>query len=150
MRGLAMKRFFILVFIMGMCYFTLEGFWRGWTNIVMLFVGGLCGALIGLLDEYPQYFNLKIWQQTLISWLVILVIEYASGMLLNIELGLGIWDYSYLPLNLNGQICLIYAILWIPLIPFGIWLDNWLRWKLFDEERPYHLLNVYHDLLTLK
>jgi uncharacterized membrane protein len=101
MRGLAMKRFFILVFIMGMCYFTLEGFWRGWTNIVMLFVGGLCGALIGLLDEYPQYFNLKIWQQTLISWLVILVIEYASGMLLNIELGLGIWDYSSLPLNLN-------------------------------------------------
>jgi uncharacterized membrane protein len=145
-----MKRFLILGFIMGMCYFTLEGFWRGWTNIVMLFVGGLCGALIGLLDEYPQYFNLKIWQQTLISLLVILVIEYSSGMLLNVWLGMRIWDYSSMPVNLNGQICLIYALLWIPLIPFGIWLDNWLRWKLFGEEKPYHLLNVYHNLLTLK
>jgi hypothetical protein len=115
-----------------------------------VFGGGLCGALIGLLDEYPQYFNLKIWQQTLIAWFIILGIEYTSGMLLNVWLGMGIWDYSSMPVNLNGQICLIYAILWIPLIPLGIWLDNWLRWKLFDEERPYKLPSIYRDLFTLK
>lgn len=140
----------ILGFIMGMVYFTLEGFWRGWTNIAMLFVGGVCGVMVGLLDEYPQFIELKVWQQTLIAWPIVLIVEYIAGLILNVWLGLGIWDYTGLPGNIYGQVCLPYAALWLLLIPFGIWLDDWLRWKFFDQEKPPDLISVYRDLITLK
>lgn len=145
-----MKRFFILGFIMGMVYLALEGFWRGWTNISMLFVGGLCGAAVGLLNEYPEYVDLRVWQQTLLAWPLVLIIEFVSGLVLNVWLGLQIWDYSGMPGSLYGQVSLPYALLWLPLIPFGIWLDDWLRWKLFDEEKPPNLDSIYRDLIRLR
>jgi uncharacterized membrane protein len=51
-------------------------------------------------------------------------------------LGLGVWDYSGLPLNVLGQISLLYSVLWMPLVVFAVWLDDFLRWKLWGEERP--------------
>lgn len=149
-RVIIMKRLLILGFIMGMIYYTLEGFWRGWSNIAMLFVGGLCGVLVGLLDEYPQFIQLKIWQQTLIAWPLVTMVEFIAGFILNIWLGLGIWDYAGLPGSIYGQVCLPYAALWLFLIPFGIWLDDWLRWKFFDQEKPPELISIYRDLITLK
>ncbi|MGE5389534.1 MAG: putative ABC transporter permease [Deltaproteobacteria bacterium] len=145
-----MKRLFILGFIMGMVYFTLEGFWRGWTNIAMLFIGGFCGVIVGSLNEYPDYMDLKVWQQTLLAWPLVLIVEFVSGWVLNIRLGLQIWDYSGLPGSIYGQVSLPYALLWLPLIPFAIWLDDWLRWKLFDEEEPPTLVSIYLDLIKLK
>lgn len=53
-----------------------------------------------------------MWQQCLIGTLITLVIEFVSGYILNIKLGLDIWDYSSIPFNLMGQICLPYGILW--------------------------------------
>jgi uncharacterized membrane protein len=145
-----MKRLVTLGFIMGMVYFTLEGFWRGWTNIAMLFIGGFCGVIIGLLNEYPQFVKLKVWQQSLIGVPIVLVVELISGLILNIWLGYGIWDYSEMPGNLYGQICISYSILWFLLVPFGVWMDDWLRWKLYGQGRPYGLKKIYRDLITLK
>ncbi len=41
------KKYVVLLILMGNVYYVMEGFWRGWTNIVMLFIGGLCGLIIG-------------------------------------------------------------------------------------------------------
>jgi uncharacterized membrane protein len=144
-----MKKLAILGFLMGMVYFTAEGFWRGWTNISMLFVGGLCCVLVGLLDEFPQN-KLKIWQQCLLGTLIILTIEFISGVILNIWLKLHIWDYSNTWGNIKGQICLPFAILWFILTPFAIWLDDFLRWKLFGEEEPSDIKHIYMQLIKLK
>lgn len=86
-----LKRIFCLFIIMGAAYLVLEGIWRGWTNIAMLPVGGLCGVLIGLLNEYKQFYKLKIWQQCLTGTAIILSIEFLSGCILNLWLGLHIW-----------------------------------------------------------
>jgi uncharacterized membrane protein len=144
-----MKKLAILGFLMGMVYFTAEGFWRGWTNISMLFVGGLCCVLVGLLDEFPQN-KLKIWQQCILGTLIILTIEFISGVILNIWLKLHIWDYSNTWGNIKGQICLPFAILWFILTPFAIWLDDFLRWKLFGEEKPSDIKHIYMQLIKLK
>ena len=133
---------------MGMAYFTLEGFWKGWTNIAMLFIGGLCAVLIGMLNDYPQYFKLKIWQQTLIGTTIILAIEFTSGMILNVGFGMHLWDYSHTWGNLLGQICVPYAFLWMILVPTCIWLDDWLRFKLYNEGTPYRLREIYWELIT--
>ncbi len=140
----------MLIGIMGAIYMVLEGVWRGWTHISMLVVGGLAAFLIGKLNEHPKFYDRKMWQECLIGTFIILVLEFTSGMILNVRLGLGIWDYSNEPLNLYGQICLPYALLWFFLVPFSIYVDDYLRYKLFEEKKPAGLLKNYKDLVTLQ
>ena len=127
---------------------VLEGLWRGWTNISMLFVGGLCAFMIGRLNEYESFYKLKMWQQCLIGTLITLVIEFISGLILNVLLGFHIWDYSDMKLNLYGQISLNYAFLWFFLMPLAIYTDDFLRWIIFKEPKPDSLLEYYKDLIT--
>ena len=143
-----MRKHMILGFLMGVAYFTLEGLWKGWTNIAMLFIGGLCAVLIGQLNDYPKYFKLKVWQQTLIGTGIILIIEFTSGMILNLGFGMHLWDYSHTWGNLYGQICVPYAFLWMILVPACIWLDDWLSWRLYGEGTPYRLRDNYFELIT--
>lgn len=129
---------------------VLEGLWRGWTNISMLVVGGLCAFLIGRLNEYKSFCNKKMWQQCLMGTLITLCIEFVSGLILNVWLGFHIWDYSNTFGNIYGQICLPYALLWFVLMPLAIYTDDWLRYKLFGEQKPTGLLEYYKDLFTNK
>lgn len=141
---------FLLIAIMGAMYMVLEGLWRGWTNISMLFVGGLCAFLIGRLNEQNTFKNLKIWQQSLMGTIITLIIEFVSGLILNKWLGFHIWDYSNTWGNVMGQICIPYALLWFLLMPFCMFIDDYLRDKLFKEEKPYGLLEYYKKLRTFK
>lgn len=141
---------FILITIMGAMYMALEGLWRGWTNISMLFVGGICAFFIGRLNEQDTFNNLKIWKQSLIGTLITLIIEFVSGLILNKWLGFHIWDYSNEFGNVYGQICLPYAFLWFLLIPLAIYVDDYLRYKLFQEDKPLGLFDNYKNLFLGK
>ncbi|OOM78928.1 hypothetical protein CLPUN_17840 [Clostridium puniceum] len=125
---------------------VLEGFWRGWTNISMLFVGGLCAFLVGKLNEHPTFYDRKMWQQCLIGTVITLFIEFISGLVLNMWLSFNIWDYSNTWGNVYGQICLPYAFLWFILMPLCIYVDDYLRYKLFQEEKPLGLKENYINL----
>ncbi|AZV56809.1 hypothetical protein [Clostridium sp. AWRP] len=138
----------ILIVTMGAIYMVLEGLWRGWTHISMLVVGGLSAFFIGRLNEHPQFYDKKMWQECLIGTIIALILEFTSGMILNVWLDLDIWDYSNEPFNLYGQICLPYAVLWFFLVPFAIYVDDYLRYKLFEEKKPAGLLKNYKDLFT--
>lgn len=138
----------ILIFVMGAIYMVLEGVWRGWTHISMLVVGGLSAFLIGKLNEHPKFYDRKMWEQCLIGTIIALLLEFISGMILNVWLKLDIWDYSNTWGNLYGQICIPYAVLWFFLIPFAIYTDDYLRYKLFGEEKPVGILKNYKDLFT--
>lgn len=126
----------IMWLVLGMCYAQMELLWRGYTYLSMSIVGGLAGLCIGLINQNQFFAKCRMWQQCLTGTLITLVIEYVAGYILNIRLKLGIWDYSNMPLNLNGQICLPYAMLWYLLMPFSIYFDDWLRYKLFGEKKP--------------
>lgn len=144
-----LKKQLTLWFLMGMVYFTMEGFWRGWTNISMLFVGGLCGLLIGKLNDYPKFYNRKMWIQCLFGTIIVLIIEFTSGLILNVWLNLNIWSYDGKFGNIYGQVCIPMAILWFFLIPFGIYIDDYLCYKFFNEPKPISLLNTYKNLFLL-
>lgn len=140
-----LKKNMILIFIMGALYMVMEGLWRGWTNITMLLVGGLCGLLIGKMNErYGQ--KLTIWEKCLLGTAIILLIEFISGMILNVFLQLGIWDYSNIWGNLYGQICIPYAILWFLLVPLVIYVYNYLKHFLFQEKEPGLFWDSYKNL----
>lgn len=110
---------------------------RGYTFTLM----GLCGALsfvtIGYANEFVEWEN-PLWLQGLFAGLVITAYELAFGVFFNLDHHM--WDYSSLPYNYDGQICLLFSFIWCCLGTFAIWLDDWIRWKLFKEEEPYYRL----------
>jgi uncharacterized membrane protein len=128
---------FGLFAIGGLLYYLIETLWRGYSHISMFIVGGICFVLIGLVNEYLS-FQTPLWKQQLIATAIITSIEFIAGLILNIWLQLNIWDYSNLSFSLLGQISLKYSILWFLLSLLAIVLDDWLRWWLFDEEKPHY------------
>lgn len=118
------KEFFIFI-IFGISYFTLEILYRGYSHWTMIFLGGIVSVLIGLINEITP--NMRMWKQMLLGTILITVFEFILGYILNIKLGLGIWDYSNIPFNIMGQICLPFSFLWLVLSYFIIMLDDILK-----------------------
>lgn len=129
----------VLFAVGGAIYYFIEVLWRGYSYGSMFLLGGLCFLLIGLLNNVLPW-ELGLVQQALIGAGIVTVLELAVGAVVNIRLGLDVWDYSDLPLNIAGQISLPYTMAWIPLSCLAIILDDYLRYWLFDEEKPHYTL----------
>ena len=132
---LSILKYFILFAIFGSLYVILELIFRGYSNISMFILGGLCGVIVGGLNNWYSW-ELPVIYQMAISSVIITTLEYITGYIVNIKLGWEVWNYSDLPLNLNGQICLWFSLLWFFLSLIAILLDDWLRYILFNE--PIH------------
>ncbi len=128
-------RLFVLFLIGGVAYMGIEILWRGRTHWTMGIVGGLCFVLIGLINEVFT-FEMYMLVQAIIGAAIVTIIEYISGMIINVHFNLGVWDYSNLPFNIHGQVCLLFSILWVFLSILAIYIDDVLRNKLFKE--PMH------------
>lgn len=121
----------------GFLYYVIEVLWRGYSHPAMFAVGGLCFLLIGSINNiFPWSLGL-LWQ-SLIGAAIITITELISGLIFNVWLGLGIWDYSDVPLNFFGQICLPFSAMWVILAGVAVCLDDYLRWRLFNEEKPHY------------
>lgn len=125
----------ILFCVGGMAYNVVEVLYRGYTHWTMFVVGGLCFVLIGLINEIFSW-ETALWKQMLIGGTVITVVEFVSGCVVNLLLGWNVWDYSQLPLNVLGQICVPFCFVWVLLSLVGIVLDDMIRWKCFGEDKP--------------
>lgn len=92
---------------------------------------------IGMLNEIFKW-NDPIWLQMLCGSFIITLNEFFTGIIVNLILKWNVWDYSDIPLNIMGQICIPFMILWFILSYFAIIIDDYLRWKYFDEEKPHY------------
>lgn len=119
----------------GVLYYIIEILWRGHSHYSMFFVGGLCFVLIGKINEYIPW-DIPIYLQSILGAVIITSVEFISGCILNIWLGLDVWDYSNIPFNLLGQICLPFSILWVFVAFVAILLDDYIRYFFFGEEKP--------------
>lgn len=126
-----LKKETIIFVIFGFLYICLELLYRGRTHISMFFVGGLCGILIGLINDNTP--DISLFYQCILGTIIVTLIEFISGCYLNIYLGLGVWDYSYVPFDLLGQVCLPFSIIWMFLSIPVIYLDDYLKNKLLKE-----------------
>ena len=115
----------VIFFIFGVSYVFLEIFYRGHSDISMFFVGGLCGLLIGLINEITP--KMPVLLQMLLGSVIVTFIEFVTGYILNIKLGLHIWDYSNLRFNILGQVSLLFSMLWFFLSYIVIKLDDYIR-----------------------
>jgi uncharacterized membrane protein len=57
-------------------------------------------------------YDLPLWQKCIAGMLIITGIELVFGITFNIILKEGVWDYSNMPLNFLGQICVPFSLLW--------------------------------------
>lgn len=127
----------VLCSIGGLLYVLCELVFRGRSHWTMFVVGGLCFWLIGLINEVIPW-NMPVWLQCIIGAVIITTVEFIAGCIINIWLGWQVWDYSGLPFNLLGQICLPFTVLWTFLSAVCIILDDYLRYRLFGEDKPHY------------
>ena len=119
---------FIIFIIFGLMYVTIELLYRGHTHYSMFIVGGVCGVLIGLINDNTP--DMPLLPQCVLGAVIITVIELLTGLFLNVYLGLNVWDYSNQPFNFMGQICPQFCIIWCILSILVIRIDDWLKEKI--------------------
>ena len=123
----------------GSAYLTIEIFYRGYTHLSMFIVGGICFLLLGGINNFFPW-RLGLAWQALIGAGFVTAVEFVAGLIVNRWLGLNVWDYSDMPLNILGQVCLLYTVFWVFLSVIGILLDDYLRYKLYREQKPEYTL----------
>lgn len=127
----------ILIGIGGLLYVLIELVFRGRSHWTMFLVGGLCFWLIGLINEVLPW-EMPLWKQCIIGAVIVTAIEFLAGCIINLWLGWGVWDYSNMPFNVLGQICLPFSLLWILVSAVAIVLDDHLRYWIYGEEKPHY------------
>lgn len=123
----------LLIFIIfGVMYVEIELIYRGYSHYSMFILGGLCGLLIGLINECTPKMNIIL--QMLLGTMIITILEFITGCIVNLWLGLNVWDYSNLKFNILGQVSLVFSFVWFILSYFVIKLDDYIRYKLKGDD----------------
>ena len=129
----------------GTLYFFGEVAWKtlshapdkiSWVMLLTAII--LCIPLERVGAELP--WDMPLTLQSVLCGFAITVIEFIVGLICNVGLGMNIWDYSNLPYNLMGQICLQFSCLWIVISFFGIIIFDVLRYLVEGGERPHYTL----------
>ncbi len=113
-------------------YGMIEVLWRGSTHPTMLFAGGLCFLSISKIAASKLNFTSKC----LAGGAAVTAVEFIFGCVFNLGLGLKVWDYSNQPLNILGQICPLFFIMWCGLTALGIPLSNFMLKQLKRSKAP--------------
>ena len=128
-------KYYTLGTLGGTIYVFIELMWRGYSHWSMFLLGGICFTALGLINEVIPW-EMPLTAQMFIGCVIITVLEFITGCIVNLWLGWDVWDYSDLPYNLLGQISVVSSVGWYFLSAVGIVLDDWLRYIFFGEEKP--------------
>ena len=86
-----MKRILTIWAALGAAYVVFETLFRGYSHPSMFVVGGLCGVLVGAINQNPRFYRAPVIVQSVIGAVIVLAVEFISGCVLNLWLGLGVW-----------------------------------------------------------
>ena len=122
---------FILFSVGAVGYGLLEVLWRGYTHWSMLGAGGICFVFFAWIGE--KFKNAGIFIKALLGSAFVTSIEFIFGIIFNIILKKNVWDYSRMPFNIGGQICMLYSFIWLLIsivcIPLACFISRKLRQK---------------------
>lgn len=104
---------YIFSFFMGFFLYSLvEIVGRGYTHWTMALTGGM---ILSLLYAVNTRSSVTLLRSCMAGSLIITGIELVVGLFDNIIMHWQVWDYSDMPLNLFGQICLPFSCFWFVL-----------------------------------
>lgn len=127
----------------GGVYFFMEVVWKtlqGRTETISWTMFALAIVLAIPLERFGAELSWDmplIWQSGICA-AAITAVEFVAGLVLNIWLGLAVWDYSSLHGNIMGQICPQFMVLWFFLSAVGIVMLDWMRYAIEGGERPHY------------
>jgi uncharacterized membrane protein len=130
-------KYICLFAIGGTIYYLIELLYRGYSHWTMYLTGAICFTLIGLINELLSW-KTPLWKQALIGGTIITTIEFIVGCIVNLLLKWNIWNYTRF--DILGQVCLPFYFIWCMLSIIGIVIDDYLRYWLFNEEKPKYKL----------
>ncbi|MBQ9161780.1 MAG: hypothetical protein IJX74_00750 [Clostridia bacterium] len=114
----------------GTLYYLMELGWRGWSHPTMGLLGGLCFYFIYHANRFFHHRSLAF--RAFLGAVIITALELLAGCILNIFMGMNIWDYSSKPLNFLGQICFSMSVLWFLLSVVACILSTLVRKYVFE------------------
>ena len=132
-------KYAVIASVGGAAYFMVGKVLLGNCHWATAVIGGVCFILIGDINEFIPW-DMPLVLQGAIGACLATILGLVSGIVLNLWLGLGIWDYSNMLFNFLGQICLPLSLLWVALSIVAVVLDDWLRYWLFGEGRPTYTI----------
>lgn len=127
--------YLFLFYFYGATYITIEVFFRGYSHWTMFLLGAFCGIMIGLINNVLPW-KTPLILQAVLGGVIVTLNEFIFGYILNIKLGLGIWDYSNMWGDVLGQICPLFSVCWCVLSLVAIVLDDYIKYWFFDEKEP--------------
>ena len=106
-----MKKNLALFLTGGTIYPALEILCRGKTDFSMALAGGACLCLIdAVCNNRLRAMPLSV--KCFAGSSIITAVEFGTGVVVNLILKLNVWDYSQMPMNILGQICMPFSLLW--------------------------------------
>lgn len=132
----------ILLFLVGYCtYISIEVTYRNISYPIMGICGGLAIILLDKINDNISW-NVDLCLQGLCGSALITFFELIIGEIaLNTSLLPVMWDYSNVPLNFDGVICLPFSIVWFFLSILAIFLADAINYYVLDEPQvPYYNL----------
>lgn len=124
---------FLIFFTGAICYYSIELLWRGYSHGAMAVLGGLCFLCLYAMGRFFPKMPMLLF--CIFGGVIITALELATGELVNNLLKLDIWDYSNMPLNFRGQICLLFSFFWCLLSFPAAFLAKAMRTKIFGQDR---------------
>lgn len=136
----------LLFLVGGMIYIGIELGFRGYSHWSMFLLGGYCFIQLGLINEIVSW-ETPLELQAFIGAILVTINEFIVGCIVNLGYGLNVWDYSNLPCNIMGQICIPFTIIWFFIAIIGIVVDDLLRYCLWKEEVPrYYIASTKQEI----
>ncbi len=119
----------------GLLYFYLEIAFRNYSHYSMIVCGGFCFVIVGTIGKYILETESDILKAVALIMffgaLVITTLELFTGIIVNMKLNMGVWDYSSMKYNVYGQICLTYTMIWALLSLLCVFVSNTIKKFLF-------------------
>ena len=109
----SIKKYTVFFIVGAVGYGALELLWRGYTHPTMLIAGGICFMIFSLIAD--RFYTIPLIIKATLAAVSVTAVELIFGLVFNLGFGLGVWDYTDRPLNLFGQICLPFSLLWCAL-----------------------------------
>lgn len=122
----------MFIFSGGLYYFC-ELIWRHYSHPSMFILAGFLGILIGFLNDTVFTYDTDFIIQVFAATILCVIGEGITGCIVNIHLGLNVWDYSGLVGNyFFGQCNIFFTLFWVLISAAAIPITDHLEYILFD------------------
>ena len=128
---------YLFLWAVGGClYYSFELLFRGFSHWSLFVLGGVCFVFFQVQARMLRWQD-PLWRQVLRCAVFVTALEFITGIIVNKWLRLEVWDYTDMPFQILGQICLPFTIIFAGLCAVGIVLSGYLAHWLYGEPRPW-------------